>query len=88
MSYIRDYWDEIESGKTIVGYYVHRQMEMLIDDLENPNLRIDYEESEKRIRFIEHECRHSEAPFAGKPFILLLFQKAILEAIFVSSTTR
>ena len=55
MSYIRDYWDEIESGKTIVGYYVHRQMEMLIDDLENPNLRIDYEEAEKRIRFIEHE---------------------------------
>ena len=82
MSYILDYWDEIESGKAIVGYYVHRQMEMLIDDLNNPNLKIDYEEAEKRIRFIENECRHSEAPFAGKPFILLSFQKAILEAIF------
>ena len=81
-SYIRAYWNDIQSGAAIVGYYVHRQMEMLMDDLENPELQIDLEESEKRIRFIERECRHSEAPFAGKPFILLPFQKAIVEAIF------
>lgn len=86
MSYIREYWEDIQNGRTVVGYYVHRQMEMLIDDLENPDLRIDYEEAEKRIRFIEHECRHSEAPFAGKPFVLLPFQKAILEAIFAIKT--
>ena len=81
-SYIRAYWNDIQSGAAIVGYYVHRQMEMLMDDLENPELQIDLEESEKRIRFIERECRHSEAPFAGKPFILLPFQMAIVEAIF------
>lgn len=81
-SYIRAYWEEIQSGKAIVGYYVKRQMELLIADLDNPNLQIDFSESEKRIRFIEKECRHSEAPFAGKPFILMLWQKAIIEAIF------
>lgn len=81
-SYIRAYWEEIQSGKAIVGYYVRRQMELLIADLENPNLQIDFAESEKRIRFIERECRHSEAPFAGKPFILMTWQKAVIEAIF------
>ena len=81
-SYIREYWQEIQSGKAIVGYYVRRQMELLIADLENPNLQIDYAESEKRIRFIEKECRHSEAPFAGKAFILMSWQKAVIEAIF------
>ena len=81
-SYIRAYWQEICDGKAIVGYYVKRQVELLIADLENPNLRIDFAESEKRIRFIEKECRHSEAPFAGKPFILMLWQKAVIEAIF------
>ena len=81
-SYIREYWEEIQSGKAIVGYYVKAQMKMLLADLENPNLQIDFADSEKRINFIEKECRHSEAPFAGKPFILMTWQKAIIEAIF------
>ena len=81
-SYIRAYWEEIQSGKAIVGYYVKAQMKMLLADLENPNLQIDFADSEKRINFIEKECRHSEAPFAGKPFILMTWQKAIIEAIF------
>lgn len=81
-SYIRAYWDDIQSGRAIVGYYVKRQMKMLLADLENPQLKIDFDDSEKRIRFIEQECRHSEAPFAGKPFILMPWQKAIIEAIF------
>lgn len=81
-SYIRAYWDDIQSGRAIVGYYVRQQMKMLLADLENPQLKIDFDDSEKRIRFIERECRHSEAPFAGKPFILMPWQKAIIEAIF------
>lgn len=85
-SYIRDYWQDIQDGKATVGYYVRRQMEMLIDDLDNPTLQIDFSESEKRIRFIERECRHSEAPFAGKPFILMPWQKAVIEAIFAIKT--
>ncbi len=81
-SYIRAYWDDIQSGRAIVGYYVKQQMKMLLADLENPQLKIDFDDSEKRIRFIEQECRHSEAPFAGKPFVLMTWQKAIIEAIF------
>ncbi len=82
MSYIRQYWAEIESGKAIVGHWIKQQMKMLLADLDNPNLQIDFADSEKRIRFIEKECRHSEAPFAGKPFLLMTWQKAIIEAIF------
>lgn len=85
-SYIRAYWEEIQSGKAIVGHYVKQQMKMLIADLDNPNLKIDFADSDKRIRFIEKECRHSEAPFAGKPFILMTWQKAIIEAIFAIKT--
>ena len=81
-SYIRAYWQDICDGRAVVGYFVRRQMELLIADLDNPNLQIDFAESEKRIRFIERECRHSEAPFAGKPFILMPWQKAVIEAIF------
>ena len=82
MSYIREYWEDIQSGKAIVGHFVKQQMKLLLADLDNPNLQIDFAESEKRIRFIEKECRHSEAPFAGKPFLLMTWQKAVIEAIF------
>ena len=81
-SYIRQYWEEIESGKTLVNYYVRKQMEMLLDEMDSQDIMVDLQESEKRIRFIESECRHSEAPFAGKKFTLMPFQKAIIEAIF------
>ena len=81
-SWIREYWQGIESGEIIVGYYVREQVARLVSELDNPDYRIDLHESQKRINFIEKECRHSEAPFAGKPFELLLFQKAIIEAIF------
>lgn len=81
-SYIRAYWKDICKGRVVVGYFVRRQIELLVADLDNPNLKIDFAESEKRIRFIERECRHSEAPFAGKPFVLMLWQKVVIEAIF------
>ena len=81
-SWIREYWQGIESGEIIVGYYVREQVSRLVSELDNPAYKIDLHESQKRINFIEKECRHSEAPFAGKPFKLLLFQKAIIEAIF------
>lgn len=58
------------------------QLAKLQEDIENSEILKDFEAAEKRIRFIENECRHFEAPFAGKPFKLELFQKAIVEAIF------
>jgi phage terminase large subunit-like protein len=64
------------------------QLDKLMKELTDPeyqechNIKIDYEDSEKRISFIETKCKHFEAPFAGKPFLLELFQKAFIEAIF------
>ena len=82
MSFIKDYWQEIQNGNIIAGAYIKLELAKLVGEIDNPNLVIDYEASNKRIDFIEKECRHSEAPFAGKPFKLMLFQKAIIEALF------
>ncbi|MDZ5022815.1 terminase large subunit [Clostridium perfringens] len=45
-------------------------------------IKIEFEDSEKRINFIQNECKHFEAPHAGKPFILEIWQKVFVEAIF------
>lgn len=81
-SWIEEYWQRIQNGEIIVCRYVRLQLQKLVLELKNSDCRIDLAESQKRIDFIENVCRHSEAPFAGKPFKLLLFQKAIIEAIF------
>ena len=87
-SYILEYYEEIKAGNIIVGHELMLQLEILVKELtdieyqEANNIMVDYEASEKRIRFIETKCKHSEAPYAGKPFVLELFQKAFIEAIF------
>lgn len=87
-SYIQQYYHEIQVGNIIVGHELQLQLDKLmleLTDLEyqkNHDIKIEYEDSEKRIRFIETKCKHFEAPYAGKPFLLELFQKAFVEAIF------
>ncbi len=77
-----EYCARCKSGEIVVGQEMMQQMELLIDDLSNPDVQFDLPDAHKRIRFIEQECKHYEAPHAGKPFLLLLWQKAFIEAIF------
>ena len=72
MSYFTEYLSEIRSGKIIVGRELMTELERLERDLEDPRFRYDTADAEKRINFIERECKHYEAPWAGKPFLLLL----------------
>ncbi len=87
-SYILEYYQKIISGEIIVGEELLLQLEKLVKEISDPvyqqimNIKIEFEDSIKRIKFIENECKHFEAPFAGKPFLLALFQKAFIEAIF------
>lgn len=87
-SYIVQYYDEIKAGNIIVGHEMQLQLDKLILEIKDPiyqavhKIKVDLEESEKHINFIQTKCKHFEAPYAGKPFILELFQKAFVEAIF------
>lgn len=81
-SWIYIYWHKICAGEIIVGQRIKQNMQRLLADFEDPDVHIDLEDSDKRIRFIQNECKLYEAPFAGKPFRLELFQKAIIESIY------
>lgn len=81
-SWLLDYIDQCKSGKMIVGQELIQMLDILVTHLDNPEIKFELEEAHKRIKFIETQCKHFEAPFAGKPFILMLFQKAFIEAIY------
>lgn len=82
MSYFAQYLSEIRDGEIIVGRELMTELEQLESDLNNPKYRYDTADAEKRIRFIESECKHYEAPWAGKPFLLLLWEKAFIEVLY------
>lgn len=81
-SYLHLYAEKIKSGQIVAGTHIKQGIRRFLDDFDNPELRIDLSESDKRIRFIEHECKLYEAPFSGRPFKLEIFQKAIIESIY------
>ncbi|GIM32958.1 terminase large subunit [Paraclostridium bifermentans] len=88
MSYIAEYYKEVEEGNIIVGKELYAQLKIVYLETNDPiyqnlnGIKVDFEDSNKRINFIEKECKHFEAPHAGKPFILEIWQKAFIEAIF------
>lgn len=81
-SYLVEYYEKCKSGEIIIGKELMTQLEMLMEDMSNPLFRFEPDKAMRRINFIEKECRHSISPFAGKPFLLELWQKAQLEAVY------
>ncbi|WKY44170.1 terminase large subunit [Eubacteriaceae bacterium ES2] len=81
-SFLLEYIDKCKHGGMIVGKEIIMMLDILTEHFNDQEITIDFAEGKKRIQFIEEECRHAEAPFAGKPFILELFQKAFIESIY------
>jgi phage terminase large subunit-like protein len=81
---ILEYWQKIESGEEVVSDKVRRVYKKLVRDLYDQNSEWEY--SPKRanhaIEFVENFCKHSKGKMGGKPFILELWQKALVAATF------
>ncbi len=84
MDYIRQYYKEIEAGRSIVSIRVKKQYEKLAFLIEHPQepYIFDQVKAERPIRFIEKFCKHSKGEWAGHPVRLELFQKAFVSALF------
>lgn len=81
---ILEYWEEIQSGKTVVSQKVYKTYKKIISDLNSKDSEWFY--SEKRanhvIDFFEKYLRHSKGKMGGKPVLLELWEKAMLATIF------
>lgn len=83
MNYILTYYNLIVSGKIEVSKKVKKQYEMIVSDLNNPGkYHFDIDKATRPINFIEKFCKHSKGQWAGKPVVLDLWQKAIIQTIF------
>jgi len=81
-TYLEQYYDLIKNGEVIVGYWIRKEVENLIEDLSNPEYIYDTTEAHKRIKFMETCCLQSKQPYYMKPLKLMPWQKAFWEAVY------
>ncbi|MCF0232725.1 MAG: hypothetical protein HUJ63_10795 [Enterococcus sp.] len=82
MTYLEDYYQSIENGEIVSGYWLKKQLRNLIKDLEDPRYIYDTTEIDKRIKFMESMCLQSKAPYYMKPIKLMPWQLAWWEVIY------
>lgn len=80
MTCLEEYWKLIKSGEIVAGYWIRKQVQNLIDDLDV--YEYDTTEAAKRMKFIEKMCLQSKAPYFMKPIVLMPWQKAFIEALY------
>ncbi len=82
MNYLKEYYHKILNDEILVGKELFAVLEGLINDLDNPRYIFDEKAGNIRIDFIETFCKHTKSPFNGQPFILELWEKAVLQAAY------
>lgn len=81
-TYLEQYNDLIINGEIVVGYWIRKEIENLVADLDNPAYIYDTTEAHKRIKFQQTFCLQSKHPYFGKPLELMPWQLAFDEALY------
>jgi len=89
-SYLLEYIARIECGEIIVGQELWQELQNLREDFINDAYYYDTQDALLRIDFMERCVRLTKSPFYNKPMVLMLWQKAFIEAVYsfkMSATT-
>ena len=81
-NHIYEYYQKIKDGSIIVGEYVRQIYEYLVHGLEDKLFYFDGKKANAAIEWIENHCFHVEGPLAPGRFLLELWQKALISAMF------
>lgn len=89
-SFLLEYRAKIECGEILVGQELWQELENLREDFYNDEFYYDTDDALLRMNFMEKCVRLTKSPFYNKPMILMLWQKAFIEAVYsfkMSATT-
>lgn len=89
-SYLLEYHARIETGEIIVGQELWQELENLKEDFYLDCYCYDTSDALLRMNFMENCVRLTKSPYYNRPMILMLWQKAFIEAIYsfkMSETT-
>ena len=83
MNYVKEYYEQISTGKIIAGKKIIKEYKKLNEEMNNDSLPFYFDEEvgNRPIEFIERFCKQAEGEI-GAPIVLELFQKAFIQALF------
>lgn len=83
------YKAEIEQGNIIAGQELYIELKNLADDIRhNDEFYYNTEAARLRVDFMQGCIRLTKSPYYGKPMILMLWQKAFIEALYSFKMSR
>ena len=89
-SFLLEYHARIACGEILVGQELWQELENLKADFLNDAFYYDTKDARIRINFMEKCVRLTKSPYYNQPMVLMLWQKAFIEAIYsfkMSETT-
>lgn len=89
-SYLLEYRAKAETGEIIIGQELWTELDNLAEDFHNDRYFYNTDSAMLRMDFMENCIRLTKSPFYNKPMVLMLWQKAWIEAFYsfkMSETT-
>lgn len=89
-SYLLKYRAKAETGEIIIGQELWTELDNLAEDFHNDRYFYNTDSAMLRMDFMENCIRLTKSPFYNKPMVLMLWQKAWIEAFYsfkMSETT-
>lgn len=81
-SYLLEYRGKAETGEIIIGQELWTELDNLAEDMKNDRYYYDRSEALLRMDFMEHCVRLTKSPYYNQPMVLMLWQKALIEAFY------
>ncbi len=84
-SYFLEYYNKAidkTDESVVIGQELIQCLENCISDLSDSRYSYDMKKAHIRIDFIQKFIKHTKSPFHGKPFLLELWEKAVIEVFY------
>jgi phage terminase large subunit-like protein len=81
-SFLLEYRERIESGEIPAGMDMRMELDNLMEDMKSGEYGFNRKDALIRIDFIENCVKLTKSPFYGQPMQLMLWQKAMIEAVY------
>lgn len=81
-SYLLEYRGRAETGEIVIGQELWMELDNLAEDMISDRYIFDREDALLRMDFMEHCVRLTKSPYYNMPMVLMLWQKALIEAFY------
>ena len=81
-SYLLEYRAKAETGEIVIGQELWQELDNLAEDFHNDRYFYNTDAAMLRMDFMENCIRLTKSPYYNKPMVLMLWQKAWIEAFY------